>query len=490
MVDRLPSPPSTFASTSGAGGLGGSVQSCFSDSESDASGSSKEGLDDSSSLHTVKSGAVVRVVKRSPSSLQRIETFLSAKGRSLSRGLSRQPSASGRSSSISSKGGMMMMMNASTGAGQSRTNNNPLATSTSSTGGPILPPPSPGTTRGAAATTIAATTVAAAAAVVTTAAPPSPRASAPLPLPPQQQPPSPGRSQQQQQQVGSAPPPSLAATTGGGSSTASLSGLAASVGGLLLGRSLAEEAPEGLRQQGSVSVLASSTGKPSVAPSASPRQQSLGLGLGLGEEEKGGSGKASSSSYGSGGGIGGDGDLAASLLALGGGLMDAGFAFLVRGYGYAFGNSYIYAGASLYYVCERWMCPTRISLLTDTFPPPPKKQQSPKTPTPEEQKALQLLARRLVVKPTADAEGDAPAAGFDLTAEPRRALLLDGLLDKIGACGGFVRSASRVSDLGVLCPVALTPKTPTLPTPLLNQARRPASSAPTAGASSSSQTCS
>ena len=60
-------------------------------------------------------------------------------------------------------------------------------------------------------------------------------------------------------------------------------------------------------------------------------------------------------------------------------------------------------------------------------------QQTPKTPTPEEQKALQLLARRLLVKPTADAEGDAPAAGFDLTAEPRRALLLDGLLDKIGA---------------------------------------------------------
>lgn len=84
------------------------------------------------------------------------------------------------------------------------------------------------------------------------------------------------------------------------------------------------------------------------------------------------------------------------------------------------------------------------------LPPTPRtqqqtqKKQAPRTPTPEERKVLQSLARRLVIKSDATAatgatgtEGEGAvgvgAGGFDLLAE-RRALLLDGVVDKKGAC--------------------------------------------------------
>lgn len=201
---------------------GGRSIHAFSDSESDGPGS---GLDDSDGSEK-KGTATVKVAKRSNSSFQRIEALLSSKDNFLSRGFSwRQGS--------SNSGGSSKNLNSSTMT-------NALATST---GALLLSPASPSHDSMADAT---ATIL---------------------------QPSSPGRA--------TSPPALTSSYNAASSNSASLSGLAASVGSLLLGRSLggSEAGNNDVGKQASSSSLNGSrgggggsvTGGAAVALSASSR---------------------------------------------------------------------------------------------------------------------------------------------------------------------------------------------------------------------------
>ena len=293
----------------------------------------------------------MKVVKRTPSSFLRIESFLSSKSQTpLARGLSRRGSGSG---------------------------NNLNTTTNGSISSSISSPRAGGGGGGDSPTTAAAG------------------------IPPA----SPGRV------------PSFGGhggTSGGGS----LAGLAASVGSLLLlGRSRGGDEKEGgggvgAARQGSLSSLGGSSGSANesgapVAPASprvleeQPQEQ---------QEEEGEEEAAALAA------------LAASVLALQG---EADLAFPVRQAGYHCVHT-----LSFHHKC---LIHPYIYI----------NHQAPRTPTEAERQALQALARRLVIisGPAAAADDAAAAAGqtapsapFDLLADPRRALLLDGVVDKKGAC--------------------------------------------------------